>query len=377
MKTLSDKKITVLISGGGTGGHIYPAIAVAQKLKNDPDIKKIYYIGCSFNMEKDIATKEDLDFLPIKVSGLPRKFSIKFIKWSFDLLLAIKDCIFYLKKTKPDVVLGTGGYVSGPVLIASHFLKIPFVVHDADAYPGIVNKFMAKYAQAVSVAFEESKLRINSKNIIVNGNPLRSNINQLTKTEALSLLNLSADKKTIIVIGGSQGARTLNNAIIEAASKLIFEHDFQIIHQTGNKNYENCVEKIKSTDEKLMSSSNYIVRPYFDNMPAILGAADLALSRAGSLMISELSLSGLPSILVPYPYAAQDHQRFNAKAMEQVRASVYLEDSECNSYNIIEIILKLFSSNNNKLEEMKRANNSMSKPFATDNIVKILKQASL
>jgi len=228
-----DKKITVVITGGGTGGHIYPAIAVIQKLKTDKDIDKIYYIGCPFNMEKDIAEKEGVDFLPISASGMPRKTGLGSIKWYLELNKAVRQSISHLYKIKPDIVFGTGGYVSGPVLLAAIILKIPFVIHDSDAHPGIVSRFISPFAKAVSVAFPQAKQYLNSKNIIVNGNPIRLNFNKISKDEALSKLGLKADKKTILVMGGSQGAKTINDAMLDAASKLIKEQGFQIIHQTG------------------------------------------------------------------------------------------------------------------------------------------------
>ena len=181
----SGRKIKVLITGGGTGGHIFPAIAVAQKLKQDSDIEKIFYIGCKKNMEKKIVLEEKLDFYSINVSGMPRQKSLKLIKWFIELGFATIKSIYYISKLKPDVVFGTGGYVSGPVLLAAKILNIPFVIHDPDAHPGIVNKFMSKWASAVSISFEQAKSHLKSKNIILNGNPIRANFLYVNKENAL------------------------------------------------------------------------------------------------------------------------------------------------------------------------------------------------
>jgi len=368
----SDKKIKVLITGGGTGGHIYPAIAVAQKLKQDIDIEKIFYIGCKKNMEKDIVLAENIDFYSINVSGMPRIKSMKLIKWFIELGFATIKSVFYISKLKPDVVFGTGGYVSGPVLLAAKILNIPFVIHDPDAYPGIVNKFMAKWASAVSISFEQAKSHLKSKNIMLNGNPIRANFLRVSKDEALKELNLDNDKKTILIIGGSQGARNINNALLDAVPDLI-NQGFQIIHQTGVKNYDKYIEELAQKHPEMTNNPCYIVKPFFNSMEIPLNAADLAISRAGSLSISELNLCGLPSILVPYPYAAADHQRFNARAMEEANASIYLEDSECNSDKIFELILYIFN-NPKKFEQMKNSNQKMAKPQATEAIIKILKE---
>lgn len=369
------KKIKILLTGGGTGGHIYPAVAVIQKLKNDPDIEKIYYIGCPNNMEKGIVEKEGIDFLPIEVSGMPRKFSPAIINWYLKLNKAVQKSISYLHRIKPDVVLGTGGYVSGAVLLACTILRIPFVIHDPDAHPGIVNRFMSPWAKAVTISFDEAKKFLNSKKIIVNGNPIRMSYNDISKNEARKLLGLNPDRKTLLVMGGSQGAKTINQAILDSAQLLIKEHNIQIIHQTGKKNYEECVGKLLKLWPDYAECKKYVIKPYFDNMLIPLAAADVAVSRAGSLSISELNINKLPSILVPYPHAAADHQRYNARAMEQTGASVYLEDKDCNSNNLCKIILNLLNDHD-KLLAMQEANQELSKPEATDNLIGILKSAA-
>ena len=367
----SGNKIKILITGGGTGGHIYPAIAVVQKLKQDSEIEKIFYIGCEKNMEKDIVLAENIDFYSINVSGMPRKTSLKLIKWFYELIFATIKSVFYISKLKPDVVLGTGGYVSGAVLLAAKWLNVPFVIHDPDAYPGIVNKFMAKWASVVSISFEQAKFHLKSNKIVLNGNPIRANFLQVSKDKALQELNLNPDKKTILVTGGSQGANTINNAIM-GASLVLINSGFQIIHQTGAKNYDNYIRELTQKAPELLDNACYIVKPFFNNIEIPLNAADISVSRAGSLSISELNLCGLPSILVPYPYAAADHQRFNAKAMEEAGASFYLEDADCKPEKLIELILDIFS-NPDKLEQMKQINRNLAKPQATEDIIKILK----
>ncbi|OGI01111.1 MAG: undecaprenyldiphospho-muramoylpentapeptide beta-N-acetylglucosaminyltransferase, partial [Candidatus Melainabacteria bacterium GWF2_32_7] len=305
-------------------------------------------------------------------SGMPRKKSLKLIKWFIKLGFATIKSIYYISKLKPDVVFGTGGYVSGSVLLAAKILNIPFVIHDPDAHPGIVNKFMSKWASAVSISFEQAKFHLKSKKIILNGNPIRANFLHVDKENAIKELNLSTDRKTILVIGGSQGAQTINNALLEAVQDLI-NQGFQIIHQTGTKNYDKYIEELTKKHSEFINNQYYIVKPFFNNMETPLNAADLAISRAGSLSISELNLCGLPSILVPYPYAAADHQRFNAKAMEKAGASIYLEDSQCNSSKLFELINDIFN-NPEKLEQMKKINKTLAKPQATENIIQILKE---
>ena len=419
------RKLRIAITGGGTGGHVFPAIAVCQRLKADEEIEKIFYIGCAKNMEKDAAKKENLDFYSIDVSGMPRKGFLKIIIWFFQLVKAVFDSLIYLRNLKPDVVFGTGGYVSGAALIAAKLLKIPVVIHDCDAHPGIVSRFFARWAYAVSVSFEQAKDFLESDNISVNGNPIRANFAKVDRENAVAELGLNPEKKIILVMGGSQGAQTINNAILDAAPVLVKEFGYQIIHQTGKKNYDEYIDKFSQKfpdllnnniisltgkemgdfdfniikEDKIVDNQNsakpeeiidtiiitdkgsifnmtgYIVKSFFDNMEIPLNAADIAISRAGSLSISELNLCGLPSILIPYPYAAADHQKFNALAMQQAGASVMLEDSQCTAEKIIELLTDILNDAE-KLENMKQANKRLARPDAAENIVRILKDAA-
>jgi len=362
---MSDKNIiTVVLTGGGTGGHIYPAVAVGQALKHDSEIQALYYIGCSKNIEKDIIAEEGIDFYSINVSGMPRKMSIKSMTWLVELVSATSESVALLKKLKPDVVFGTGGYVTAPVLLACQILMLPYVIHDPDAHPGMVNRYTARGAKCVSVAFEQAKQYLKSKNIKVFGNPVRSSLTSISRAEAIERLGLNQDKRTILAMGGSQGAKTINEAV-KAAAPVLIGKGYQVIHQTGRKNYTEFVENLN------YEHPAYIVRPYFEDMSIPLNAADMAISRAGSLSISELNLCGLPSILIPYPYAAADHQRFNAQAMQEAGAGFYLEDSDCTVEKIVELVSLIFEN----LVSMEQVNLALAKPDAVSNIVAEIKKA--
>ncbi len=369
------KLISVVLTGGGTGGHIYPAIAVAQELKNDPDFGEIYYIGCAKNPEKEIAERENLDFYSVNVSGMPRKPGIKLLLWAIELLTATFSSIKLLTGLKPDAVFGTGGYVTGPVLMAAWLLGIPYMIHDPDAHPGMVNKFTSKGAKSVSLAFEDAKKFIKNNNTKVSGNPVRSALSGTDRNTAIEKLGLNPDKKTILAIGGSQGAKTINDAISGAVRAFIEESGFQVIHQTGRKNFDDYIKSFYEKNPDLYANPDYLAKPYFDDMYLPLNAADVAVSRAGSLSISELNLCGLPAVLVPYPYAAADHQRFNAKAMEKAGAAVYLEDADCTPGRLIGLINSILN-NPEKFSHMKKANIILAKPDSARDIVSELKKIS-
>lgn len=333
------------ITGGGTGGHIYPAIAVAEALLNTNDSEilidvcseceknEIYYIGNPKNLEFDIVNQKGYKFLGVNIHGMPRKLGFGLIKWFFELFLAIIKCCFYILKYKPDAVFGTGGYVSAPALLAAKILNVPFMMHDCDAQPGLVTRKLSPFAKAVSVAFESACKFIKNKNCYVNGNPIRAEFKTLTKEIARERLGLE-NKLTICIMGGSQGARSINDATIEALKKL----DMQVIFQTGKKNFDFVIEKLLLIYPDYETNKNLIIKPYFEDMVTILKASDIAVSRSGSLSISEICASGIAPIFVPYPYAASDHQRKNAKFMLEKHAGLYLEDSDINEKTLLEKI---------------------------------------
>lgn len=365
-------KYTYFITGGGTGGHIYPAIAVCDELKKDPQTKDIYYVGNPDNLEHEIVKKNGYKFLPVKISGMPRKFGFALILWFFQLQFAIFKALFYVKKYKPNVILGTGGYVSAPTLFAAGIDGTPYMIHDSDAKPGIVSKYVSPNASCVSLAFESAKKYINSKCIHINGNPIRSEFKTLSKNEARAKLGLE-NKPTVCIMGGSQGAKSINYAAVEIIQKLVDEYDLQIIFQTGKKNYDLTYFKLKEIYPNFEDNKNILFKPYFEDMVSVLKASDIAISRAGSLSISELCASGVASILIPYPHAAADHQRKNANYMVEKRATLYLEDADTTKDTLL-IAVEQLLDNPEKLRTIQINALSLAKPDATQEIVRQLKE---
>ena len=352
----------IFISGGGTGGHIYPAVAIYEELQKFIEAENIFYIGNPKNLEKAVFSNYPIEFLNVYTEGMPRKLSFKIILWGLKLLYSILLSLFYILKHKPSAIIGTGGYVSAPILISGIMLGVPCFIHDSDAFPGVVSRKLAPFCKCVFLAFEEAKKRIKSTKIIINGNPLRNFETKKKKQEILENLQLNPNKSTILVIGGSQGAKTINNAIWGCAEEIIKEFDCQIIHQTGKT-------KFQETPENLKELNGYLVAPYFDNMPEIYQTADLVISRAGSISISEINNCGLPSILVPYPHAAANHQYFNAKAVEAKGAAILLEDKNCSCETLKKNIKKLLN-NRQKLTEMGQKSHFLMKKNASKNLVK-------
>lgn len=365
------KKYTYFITGGGTGGHIYPAVAVFEALKKDSETKEIYYVGNPDNLEYEITQKKGYKFLPVKISGMPRKFGWKMIFWFFQFQLAVFKALFYIKKYKPDAIIGTGGYVSAPALFAGGLNGTPYMIHDCDVQPGLVSKYIAPSAACVSIAFESSKQFLMSDKVHVNGNPIREEFKTLTKEEGRAKLGLE-NKTTLCIMGGSQGAKSVNDASVKILEKLSKDYNLQIIFQTGKRNYDKVYFKLKEVYPEFEKDKNIILKPYFDDMVSVLKASDIAVSRAGSLSISELCACGIASILIPYPHAAADHQRKNAKFMEEKRAALYLEDADITKDTLL-IAIEQLLDNPEKLKIIQKNAFNLAKPDATKNIVNQLK----
>lgn len=361
---------TYFITGGGTGGHIYPAIAVADELLKDKDTDKIYYIGNPNNLEASIVKDKNYEFLPVISSGMPRKLSFALVKWSFGMLAAWINCCKYIKKYKPDVIFGTGGYVSAPAILAGMTMKVPFVMHDCDANPGLVTRKLAPHARSISIAFENARNKLNNPNCFLNGNPIRTEFKELTKEKARIDLGIE-NKLTLCIMGGSLGAKTINNAAIGILKELSSKN-IQIIFQTGKKNYEQITEELENIYPEYKTDKNIIIKPYFDNMATILKACDIAISRAGSLSISEICACGIAPIFVPYPYAAADHQRKNAKCMVEKGAGLYLEDSDTTAENLLNLITDLVN-NPEKLQGIQNASLKLAKFDGVEKIVEQIK----
>lgn len=371
---MSNNEQIVFITGGGTGGHVYPAVAVYERLALEYGDCNVYYIGDPEKLDKHVAEENNMNFLPVIVSGMPRKLSFTIFSFLFELFLESIRCIGYIMKYKPGVIIGTGGYVSAPALIAGVLMGVPIILHDPDAYPGIVTRKLAPFAKHVNIAFKDAKKYIKNKSISCYGNPLRISLCSVTKTDAKRLLRLDANKKTLFVMGGSQGAQSINNAIKMIARELVEDCGIQIIHQTGSKNYESyCMEMKGIWWDNFASNPLYVVRPYFEDMSLPLNAADLVLCRAGSLSIAELNLCGVPSILIPYPHAAADHQKHNAVAMQKIGASLCIADKNCTAETLKPLILDLINDSA-KLNQMSQANRRAAKPNAMNDLFNIISQ---
>jgi len=375
------KKHRVVLTGGGTGGHLYPALALADGLKSHPAVEALLYIGNANSLESKKVPEAGLHFEAVPFRGMPRgKNPFKLLGWVWALNQAIKQAKQKLKAFNATAVIGTGGYVAAPVLAAAQQLNIPYFIHEPDAVPGLVNKLMAKGAVSVTGAFPNRAkgLGIPEDRYTFTGNPLRGNFSSLSKQDALQQLGLSewaTEKPVLVIVGGSQGARTLNTAVVQALPQLIGDCNLQVLHQCGDKLWEETQALYQEQSATVWGDEltqklalAYHCKPFFDVMDALWAVADLAVCRAGSLTLSELYLSGTPAILVPYPYAAANHQEANARLSEAEGASVLLLDADCSAETVITCVQKLLE-NFAQLATMKANALRLAKPTATQTII--------
>ncbi len=366
----------IVLTGGGTGGHIYPALAVAEQLREHQDVEEILYIGAIGHLEEKLANERGIKFIGLDVSGMPRKLSPKLLSWPFQLISAVMECRNYLRHFRPTVVLGTGGYASAPPLMASQSLGIPYAIHEPDAHPGLVNRLLASNAKLISCGMEGAVDRLKSKagKVVVNGNPVgNSFVNLLRKDSACAVLGLNPEMRTLLVTGGSQGARAVNEAVIDALPALLeADPPIQVIHQVGEKNLVECKERLSPA---IQNSTRYFLRDYFDDLSLAYAVTDVAICRSGAMTIAELSVTGCPAIFVPYPFAAADHQTHNARFIASKGAAVVIPQEQLSGERVQTEVLRLLHDDEAR-RTMSKSMLNCGKPQAAADLAMQLKEVS-
>ena len=366
----------IIISGGGTGGHIYPALTLINKIKQNVHDCEFLYIGTDCGMESDIVPKAGIAFKTIDVQGFRRALTVKNIKIMLKSFNSIFKSYQIIKEFKPDVVVGTGGYVCGPVLLAAALMKVPTLIQEQNVIPGITNKILGKFVDAVAVGYQEAKQYFSAKKVFFTGNPIRDEIMTAQKSVALKELGLKEDKFTVVISGGSRGARSINFAMLGVHKYFANNKKIQLLHITGKGDYNTIVDKLK-IDLKIDEIDNIVIKPYLYEMPLGVASADLGIFRAGALGIAELMARAVPAILIPYPYAAENHQEYNAKVIENSGAGIVVKDNEVTSGKLIGIIESLFNDQESLLV-MKQACVKIGKPNSSqliaDLIIKLAKK---
>lgn len=358
------KPYKFIISGGGTGGHIYPAIAIANELRSQYPNAEFLFVGAKDRMEMEKVPKAGYKILGLWISGLQRKLSLKNILFPFKLMSSLHRSYKIIRTFKPDVAIGTGGYASAPLLRAASNKGIPCLIQEQNSHAGITNKWLSKKVQCICVAYEGMNKFFPSKKIIVTGNPVRQDLLDIDskKSEAIAYFNLNPNKKTVLILGGSLGAKRINE-LIDSSISYFLTFDLQVIWQSGNY----YVEKYQNK-----GNENVQVHAFINRMDLAYAAADFIISRAGALSVSELCLVGKPVIFIPSPNVTEDHQTKNALAISDQNAALLLRESELDEKFETEFS-KLFNS-----EEKQRTLSEniikLGKPNATKDIVAEIKK---
>ncbi len=334
------KPLKIILSGGGTGGHIFPAVAIANELKKLVPNVEILFVGALGKMEMEKVPNAGYKIIGVPIAGIQRKLTLANLKLPFLIIRSLLKTRKIINDFMPDVVVGTGGYASGPLLRAAVNKGIPALLQEQNSFAGITNKILSKKASKICVAYEGMEKFFPKNKILLTGNPVRQDIHdiKLKRGEALEFFKLSSNKKTILVIGGSLGARTINEAIGSNLQKLV-DQNIQLIWQTGKAFYQTALEKSTSFSNDAIYPLEFISR-----MDLAYAAADIVISRAGASSVSELCNIGMPSILVPSPNVAEDHQTKNAMALVNKNAAILIKDHEAHS-TLIQTAVALLSNN--------------------------------
>jgi len=361
------EKLKFILSGGGTGGHIYPAVAIANELKSRFPNAEFLFVGAKDKMEMQKVPQAGYKIEGLWIAGLQRKITLQNAMFPFKLIDSLWKSRTIIKKFKPNVVIGTGGFASGPLLQMANMLNIPTVIQEQNSYPGITNKLLSKKANKICVAYENLERFFPKGKMILTGNPVRQDLIDIEnkKAEAIHYFNLDPNKKTLLVLGGSLGARRVNQ-LIEKELDNLKALNVQVIWQCG---------KLYFDDYKKHNSDNVQVLAFIDRMDLVYAAADIVISRAGASSVSELCIVGKPVIFIPSPNVAEDHQTKNAKSIVDKKGALMLKESELDSNFIL--VFEALLKDLGKQEQLSKNIKQLALPNATkqivDEIVKLIK----
>ena len=353
------KPIKIIISGGGTGGHLFPALAIAEEIKFRFKDTKILFVGAIGKIEMTKVPEAGHKIIGLWVDGFQRKFSLKNLLFPAKLFFSIIKSLFIIINYKPNLVIGTGGFASGPILFIANLFNIPSLIQEQNSYPGITNKLLSIGAEKIAVAYEGLERYFPKEKIVITGNPIRKSIENSTidSVKSKKYFNLNIKKGTLVVLGGSLGSKRINQLIAEKLN-WFKSLNFQVIWQCGSLYYNKY---------KNLETADIVIRPYFNEMGNVYAAADFIISRAGAVSISELSCIGKPLILIPSPNVTSNHQLKNAQALSKVNAAVMIKENELD----VDFKNKFLSLITNVLEQkiLKTNLKKLAKPNATKDII--------
>tara|TARA_B110001469_G_scaffold104242_1_gene103062 strand:+ start:802 stop:1896 length:1095 start_codon:yes stop_codon:yes gene_type:complete len=353
------QSINILISGGGTGGHIYPAIAIANELKLRYPDAKFLFVGAKDKMEMEKVPQAGYEIKGLWIAGIQRRITFKNLLFPFKLLSSLLKARRIIKQFKPNIAIGTGGFASGPTLLVACLKKIPTIIQEQNSYPGITNKLLSKKVNKICVAYDHLERFFPAAKILKTGNPVRQDLLLIhtKRDDSFSFFNLNKNKKTVLVLGGSLGARRMNE-LIESQLDFFNKQNLQVIWQCGKLYNDRC--------QKYNDLAHVQVHPFINQMGMAYAASDFIISRAGASSVSELCIVGKPVIFIPSPNVAEDHQTKNAKSIVDHHAAILIKESELDSFAVVfETLLKDQGKQQSVSENIK----ALAQPSATTDIV--------
>lgn len=352
----------ILVTGGGTGGHIYPALAFIRYVQKIQPDSEFLYVGTHRGLENKIVPETGISFKTIKIQGFKRKLSMDNVKTVQLFLESIKRSKEILRDFKPDVVIGTGGYVSGSVVYAAARMKIPTIVHEQNSVPGITNKFLSHFADRIGICFPDAAQYFPEKKTVLVGNPRAQEVMASGKSDVLEQYGLLTDIPTVLIFGGSQGALKINQAVIQALPQF-GQKEYQVLYASGERYYNELSGKV---DVKKINC-NLSLQPYIKNMTDVMANVDLLIGRAGATSIAEFTALGLPAILIPSPYVTNDHQTKNALSLVKAGAVKMISDAELTGDNLVESVDQIMGDPELK-ERMAKASRQEGIPDAAERL---------
>ena len=354
------KPLRILIAGGGTGGHIYPGIAIARETRRRHPDAELLFVGTERGLEMKIVPAEGFQLETITISGLKGTGLLKQVKSLLAIPKSLLDARRILQRFQPSVVVGVGGYSSGPPVLMAALMGVPAMLQEQNALPGLTNRLLARVARKVATAFRECEAYFGNKALLT-GNPVRADFSQVPGRSG-------TDPFTLLVFGGSQGAQPINQSVIDAVAILKPQiQELKVIHQTGEREYP----RIKQAYEAMKMDAD--VRPFFGDIPKQFAAADLLVCRAGATTLAELTVSGKPAILVPFPQAADDHQRKNAEALAQAGAAEMILQKDLNG-PVLAARIGYYFEHREELRRMEHSSRALGRPDATERIVDLVEE---
>ena len=360
----------LLISGGGTGGHIYPALALIEALQQKDPAAEILYVGTKKGLESKIVPDAGIPFKTVEIQGFRRSLSLENVKTIYLFLKSVRDSKKIIREFKPDVVVGTGGYVCGAVVYAAAKLKIPTLIHEQNSVAGVTNKFLSRYVNKIGICFPDVKADFPAEKVVFTGNPRAQQVAGIKPNNTLQNYGLKANQPTLLIFGGSRGAEKINQTAI-ATAQMFRDSPYQVLFVTGRVHYDKLMQQPAAKN----LPANFFIQPYIPDMPQILPEISAIVGRAGATSLAEITALGIPSILIPSPYVTNDHQTKNAMSLVDQHAAKLIKEQDLTAERLFETANELMSDEDLR-QQMAHNAKQAGVPDAADKLLDVLESIS-